>query len=263
MRQAISKHLRDFVAIVFLVVVAAGVAGYILSNQRFYLPKWVPLVGKDFFTLKGEFQTAQAVTPGQGQTVDIAGVKVGEVSNVDLKNGRGVVTMKIQRKYSKIYRNASILLRPKTGLKDMILELDPGTVAAGRIKDDGTIPVSETLPDVNLDEILAQLDGDTRDYLRILLGAGAEGLRGNGRTLSATFRRFPPATRPGSRSCWRSAATTSSGWCTTSSCWPPRCPSATPTCRGSCPPPTRCSRASRPRKPTSRPRCASCRPPCA
>ena len=195
MRQAISKHLRDFVAIVFLVVVAAGVAGYILSNQRFYLPKWVPLVGKDFYTLKGEFQTAQAVTPGQGQTVDIAGVKVGEVSNVDLRNGRAVVTMKIQRKYSKIYRDASILLRPKTGLKDMILELDPGNVTAGRVKDDGTIPVSQTLPDINLDEILAQLDGDTRDYLRILLGAGAEGLRGNGRTLSATFRRFEPTAR--------------------------------------------------------------------
>ena len=34
----------------------------------------------DFYTLKAEFSTAQAVTPGQGQTVDIAGVKVGEIS---------------------------------------------------------------------------------------------------------------------------------------------------------------------------------------
>jgi phospholipid/cholesterol/gamma-HCH transport system substrate-binding protein len=194
-RQAITKHLRDFVAVVILILVAAGVAGYILSNQRFYLPKWVPLIGKDFYTLKGEFQTAQAVTPGQGQTVDIAGVKVGEVSNVDLKNGRGVVTMKIQRKYSKIYHDASILLRPKTGLKDMILELDPGHVTAGEVKDNGTVPVSQTLPDINLDEILAQLDGDTRDYLRILLGAGAQGLRNNGKSLSATFRRFEPTAR--------------------------------------------------------------------
>jgi phospholipid/cholesterol/gamma-HCH transport system substrate-binding protein len=196
-RRAISKHTRDFVAVVFLVVVAAGVAAYVLSNQRFYLPKWVPLIGKNFFTLKGEFQTAQAVTPGQGQTVDIAGVKVGEVSNVDLKNGRGVVTMKIFRRYDKVYRDASILLRPKTGLKDMILELDPGTPTAGAVKDNGTIPVSQTLPDINLDEILAQLDGDTRDYLKMLLAAGAQGLHQNGRTLSATLRRFDPTARDG------------------------------------------------------------------
>jgi len=35
MTTAIRKHLRDFLAILFLMVVAAGVGGYILSNQRF------------------------------------------------------------------------------------------------------------------------------------------------------------------------------------------------------------------------------------
>jgi phospholipid/cholesterol/gamma-HCH transport system substrate-binding protein len=103
--------------------------------------------------------------------------------------------MKIYRQYSKIYRDATILLRPKTGLKDMILELDPGRVTSGEIKDNGTVPVSQTLPDVNLDEILAQLDGDTRDYLLILLGAGGQGLHQNGRNLAATFRRFEPTAR--------------------------------------------------------------------
>jgi phospholipid/cholesterol/gamma-HCH transport system substrate-binding protein len=173
------------------------VGGYILSNQRFYLPKWVPVVGSDFYTLNAQFSTAQAVTPGQGQSVDIAGVKVGEISKVDLVNGRAVVQMKIQRKYSKIYNDASILLRPKTGLKDMILEMDPGTVTAGEVKDNGTVPVSSTLPDINADEILAQLDGDTRDYLRLLLGGAGQGLKNNGKALSATLRRFEPTARDG------------------------------------------------------------------
>ena len=84
MARAIQKHLRDFIAIIALVVLAMFVAGYILSNQRFYLPGWVPIIGSDFFELKGEFQTAQSVMPGQGQTVDIAGVKVGDVKSVDL-----------------------------------------------------------------------------------------------------------------------------------------------------------------------------------
>jgi phospholipid/cholesterol/gamma-HCH transport system substrate-binding protein len=196
-RVAIRKHWKDFAAVVVLIVIAAGVGGYILSNQRFYLPSWVPLVGSDFYHLEADFSTAQAVTPGQGQTVNIAGVKVGEITKVELVDGRARVEMQIQRKYSKIYRDATILLRPKTGLKDMILELDPGTVTAGEVPDKGSIPVSQTLPDINPDEILAQLDRDTRDYLRLLLGGAGQGLRNNAASLSATLKRFEPTARDG------------------------------------------------------------------
>ena len=52
-------------------------------------------------------------------------------------NGRAVVTMQIQDKYKPIYKDATILLRPKTGLKDMILSLDPGTPQAGELKEGG------------------------------------------------------------------------------------------------------------------------------
>ena len=69
---------------------------------------------------------------------------VGEIKSVDLENGRAVVTMSIRQKYAElIKRDATMLLRPKTGLKDMIVELDPGTRAAGR--DEGyTVPVPDT-----------------------------------------------------------------------------------------------------------------------
>ena len=195
MRSAIRKHSKDFAAVIVLFVIGIGVGGYILSQQRLYLPGWVPLVGQNFYTLKGEFTTAQAVTPGQGQTVDIAGVKVGEISNVELKNGRAVVTMKILPKYGKVYHDATMLLRPKTGLKDMIIELSPGNPSSGKVKSGGTIPIQSTLPDINPDEILASLDGDTRAYLRLLLAGGAEGLRGNQAQLAAVFKRFEPTAR--------------------------------------------------------------------
>ena len=69
MRTAIRKHLRDFLAIIFLFVVAAGVASYVLANERLYLPSWVPFIGSSFYKVNAEFSTAQAVVPGQGQTV--------------------------------------------------------------------------------------------------------------------------------------------------------------------------------------------------
>jgi phospholipid/cholesterol/gamma-HCH transport system substrate-binding protein len=192
---AIRKHLRDFVAIIVLLVIALVVSVYILQNQRLSLPAGVPVLGKDFVTVEAELTTAQAVTPGQGQTVNIAGVEVGQIASVDLENGKAVVGLKIEREHATIYRDATILLRPKTGLKDMVAELTPGTPEAGELPEGQRIPASQTLPDVNLDEILASLDVDTRDYLRLLLGDGATALRGNGRELAQTIRRFEPTAR--------------------------------------------------------------------
>ncbi len=198
MKTAVRKHLLDFVAIIGLFVISLGVAGVILTNQRLTLPGWVPLVGKDFFVVKAELSTAQAVTPGQGQTVNIAGVNVGEISKVALQDGKAVLTLRMEPRYGRVYKDATVLLRPKTGLKDMVAELEPGHPRAGRLKDGGTIPVSQTLPDVNLDEILAALDSDSRDYLVVLLNGGAEGLRGaNGHALANTLRRIEPSARYG------------------------------------------------------------------
>jgi phospholipid/cholesterol/gamma-HCH transport system substrate-binding protein len=196
---AIRKHWLDFLAIIGLILISGFVAVVILDHQRLKLPAWVPVVGKDFFVVKAEMSTAQAVTPGQGQTVNIAGVQVGEISKVELKDGKAVITLRMQPKYGRVYKDATVLLRPKTGLKDMVAELEPGHPSAGRVKDGGTIPVSQTLPDVNLDEILASLDGDTRDYLTVLIGAGAEGLRGNGHRLANAIRRFEPSALYGRR----------------------------------------------------------------
>jgi phospholipid/cholesterol/gamma-HCH transport system substrate-binding protein len=193
---AIQKNLREFIAVIVIVIIALFVGGYILSNQRFFLPAWVPVLGTDFFELKAEFSTAQSVTPGQGQTVQIAAVPVGEIKKVELVDGRAVVTMDIRTKYSDmIKRDATMLLRPKTGLKDMVIEMDPGTQTLPSVDEGFTVPVSQTEPDVNLDEILANLDRDTRDYLRLLIAGAGEGLKDNGPAFANAFRRFEPLNR--------------------------------------------------------------------
>src|SRR5919197_2207079 len=102
MKRAIRKNLRAFLALGFMLVLALAVTGYVLSNQRFYLPAWVPVVGTDFYEVKAELPTGQAVVPGQGQTVNIAGVKVGEVGEVKLEDGHAVVVMQIKNKYKPI-----------------------------------------------------------------------------------------------------------------------------------------------------------------
>jgi len=199
MKNAIRKYRTPFLALVFTVVLGLVVGGYILSNQRFFLPSWVPLIGTDFVDYKAEFATAQAVTPGQGQTINIAGVPVGEIGHVDLVGGRAVMNMKIRRRYAHIYKNASALLRPKTGLNDMIIQLDPGTPDAGELDPKTPLPIGQTLPNVNFDEVLSALDTDTRSYLRMLIAAGGRGLGGQGVELGLALKRFAPINRDARR----------------------------------------------------------------
>jgi len=195
MKRAIREHLRDFIAIAALFVIGLLVTGYILSQQQQPYPSWIPFLGDDRFELKAELSSAQAVTPGQGQTVNIAGVKAGDISDVELVDGKAVVTMLIEEQYAPILRSdATVLLRPRTGLQDMTLEVDPGRHGA-TLEDGATIPLSQTKPNVQPDQILASLDGDTRAYLKLLIQGGAEGLGGRGKELSAGLRRFEPLGR--------------------------------------------------------------------
>jgi phospholipid/cholesterol/gamma-HCH transport system substrate-binding protein len=201
MRRAIRAHRIDFAAIAVLVAAAIAVTAYILEHQpAFHL-------GRSYYTVRAQFSSASAVTSGQGQAVTIAGVPVGQVGSVSLQDGHAVVTMDIDKKYAPIYRDATVLLRPRTPLKDMYLELDPGTRAAGRVPDGGMLSTANTNPDVDVSEILSSLDSDSRNYLVLLLSAAAGAFRAPGATggaapdakavasLQETLKRFAPLNR--------------------------------------------------------------------
>ncbi|HKE79728.1 MAG TPA: MlaD family protein [Solirubrobacteraceae bacterium] len=195
MKSAIRRRLGALIAVVALAAVGIGCAAYIIGHQNAEFPSWIPIVGDDSFVVHAEMATAQGITPGQGQPVEIAGVVVGRVSAVDLRSGRADLTLHLDRKYAKLYANAGALLRPRTLLKDMILAVSPGTPAAGPLREGATIPVSNTLPDVNVDEILSALDADTRAALVSLAQGAGQGLGGQGKELSGFFHRLDPTTR--------------------------------------------------------------------
>jgi phospholipid/cholesterol/gamma-HCH transport system substrate-binding protein len=140
--------------------------------------------------------TAQAVTPGQGQTVRVSGMRVGDIGAVDLKEGRARVRLDLDPKYSKlVHTDATVLLRPRTGLKDMFLALDPGSPSEPFMGEGDVIPINATAPDVNPDQILSVLDKDTRDYLKLLINGAGKGLEGRGGDLREVFVRLGPLHR--------------------------------------------------------------------
>lgn len=192
MKRAITTHLKDFLAIAGLIVVGLAVLLVILANQKAALPGWVPGLGQDFYSLSAEFETAQAITPGQGQAAVISGISVGKVGAADLENGVARVRLDIEPRYRDlIHADAEFLLRPKTGLNDMVVEIDPGT--QGPSPEEGsTLPLAQGLSNIQMDQFWATLDRDTQDYLVLLLNNAGAGLGGKGKELSQTLRRFGP-----------------------------------------------------------------------
>jgi phospholipid/cholesterol/gamma-HCH transport system substrate-binding protein len=189
-KRAIKAHLRDFLALLGVLVLGVGVAGYILSNQRLRFP----LFGDDPKRLEIELARAQAVQPGQGQTVRVAGVEVGSIAGVEVEEGVAVVEVEIEQEFDDlIRRDATALLRPRTGLKDMLIEVDPGQGEV--LGDGGRIHVENSLPDVTEDEIISVLDGDVRPYLKLLISGAGKGLRGRGGDLAATLELLEPLHR--------------------------------------------------------------------
>src|SRR4051812_24824724 len=192
MRRAIGAHLRDFVAVVGMLLLAFGIAGYILTHQRLR----IPFLEDKPFAVWVEVNNAQGVTPGQGQTVRVAGMRVGDVGKVELRDGRARIRMDLDSEYHDLVRqDATVLLRPRTGLKDMFLALDPGSRKKRAVAEGGLVPARNALPDVNADEITRMLDTDTRAYLKLLINGVGKGLKGRSGDLREVFRRLGPLHR--------------------------------------------------------------------
>jgi phospholipid/cholesterol/gamma-HCH transport system substrate-binding protein len=195
-RASLSRQSRgrgkDSIAIAILTVLAIVMTLWIFTQQKASLPSWAPLVGEDFSHITADFSDAQAVTPGQGQAVVISGIQVGKISSVDLEDGHAVIGMDIEPKYMKlIHPNASLLLRPKTNLNDMTVEIEPGS-GTQHVESGYRFPLSRTEPSIQFEAFLSTLDADTQQYLQLLVAGGAQGIGGRGRQLSGVFRRLQP-----------------------------------------------------------------------
>lgn len=191
MARQLRAQLRNLIAVVCMLAIGLVVTAVIVQNQRLR----IPILEERPFELKAEFETAQAVVPGQGQTIRVAGVRVGDVEKVEVVDGAGVVTFAIDGEYLPIYRDATILMRPTTGLKDMFFQLDPGTKSAGEYEAGDVVPMANTAPDVNFHDILSALDGETRSYLRLLLVGAGKGLERRDRELGKLLGSLGPINR--------------------------------------------------------------------
>ncbi len=195
MTRVIRKNLGPFAAILGLILLAALIGAYILNEERLRFP----FAESEPVRINVEIDNAQAVTPGRGQTAQVAGVRIGDIAEVKLRGGRALIGLDIEPRYADlIHRDARAQLRPRTGLKDMYVQIFPGRDGEP-VREGFTIAASASLSDVDLDEILSELDARTRDYITLLANGAGEGLDGRGKDLARVFKRFGPTVRDLSR----------------------------------------------------------------
>lgn len=186
-RVQIRRYGRSFAVLVALMVLGTACGFYILLQQR------LPNPFQTFYAVNAAFPSAAAVVPGLGEPVNVAGVHVGQIVGTSLQGGQGVIHMQIDpSKLTRMYRDASAQLVPKTPLKDMEIDIAPGHASSGVLSHGATIPVGQTAAPIDSDELLASLDGDTRAWLTSLITELDQGTRGRGQDIKTLLASLGP-----------------------------------------------------------------------
>ena len=118
-----------------------------------------------------------AATLRSTSPVRIAGVNVGEVTNVSLdpENDYAKVTFTVDDDGLPLHADSEVTIRPRLFLEgNYFLDLQPGSPSAPVIDDNGQIPVTRTATAVQLDEVLTTLQQpDRRNLTGLLKGYGS------------------------------------------------------------------------------------------
>ena len=148
----------------FLVILLA-IASYLAFTKR------IPFTSPGY-ELHATFQNATTLKPKS--PVRIAGVNVGEVTNVSSHGNMAEVTFSIDNEGLPIHKDATVTIRPRLFLEgNFFLDLRPGSPNAPDLSSGGDIPVSQTATAVQLDQILTSLQkGNRTDLKQALAGYG-------------------------------------------------------------------------------------------
>jgi ABC-type transporter Mla subunit MlaD len=151
-----------------LVVVLAAIGAYLGYAKE--LP-W----SDDGYELQATFENA--ATLRETAPVRIAGVNVGEVTDVELDGELAKVTFTVSEEGRPVRADAEVEIRPRLFLEgNFFLDLRPGSASAPELESGDSIPATQTSTAVQLDEVLAALQEPQRRGLQRLLEGFGTGL---------------------------------------------------------------------------------------
>jgi phospholipid/cholesterol/gamma-HCH transport system substrate-binding protein len=149
-----------------VLVLLLAIASYLAFTKK------IPFTSPGY-ELHATFQNATTLKPKS--PVRIAGVNVGEVTNVTSHGNMAEVTFSVEDQGLPIHQDATVTIRPRLFLEgNFFLDLRPGSPNAPDLSSDGDIPVSQTATAVQLDQVLTSLQkGNRTDLKQALHGYGS------------------------------------------------------------------------------------------
>lgn len=108
------------------------------------------LVGGDYYELQAEFSSTSGLK--SGASVEIAGVEVGRVKNIGLKEDRAQVVLAIQDGIT-VFDDAIASIKTRGIIGEKFMELSPGG-AGKRLETGGTIIDTES--GIDLEQVISQ-----------------------------------------------------------------------------------------------------------
>lgn len=155
----------------------------------------IVLSGGSTYKVQAVFQNASQIV--SGDLVEVAGNPVGTVSNIALTpDGQAQLTLSIDKpNYNPLRQGTQATIRETSlsGIANRYVDLRPGSVANGKIRDGGTISAGATTSEVDLDQIFNTLNGPTRKGLQDVFQGSASQVKGEGRRMQAALAYLNPA----------------------------------------------------------------------
>ncbi len=151
------------IALIFIAIFTVG--PYLAFTKR------IPFTSHGY-QLKATFANGVNISPKS--QIRIAGVEVGEITDVGRKGDATEVTFTVDEEGRPIHEDATAQIRPRIFLEgNFFIDLTPGSPSAPEMEDGDSIPVSHTSTSVQLDEIFTALQSPVRaDLGRVLQGLG-------------------------------------------------------------------------------------------
>jgi virulence factor Mce-like protein len=179
-RQRVKRYYSGLVAALALAVLMIGVVitGIPAGPQ-------IPLPWNQLETLHVRLADAAALAPHA--SVEIAGVKIGEVQSVGSDGNYALATLQIQKQYSDIHQDATIYLRAHGLFGPKYIAIVPGSAAAPVVREGGTFGVERTVQPVDLNSILQDLQAPEQQKLRTFIVEFGKAAAGKGDDVNHLF----------------------------------------------------------------------------
>jgi phospholipid/cholesterol/gamma-HCH transport system substrate-binding protein len=125
--------------------------------------------------------------------VRIAGVNVGKVvqKSVDPGGNGTIATIQLDNQYAPIHRDAHAILREKTILGEVYVQLSPGTKNSPPVPDGGILPRGQVQPAVQISQIFDAFDPPTRRAFQTWQQELATAVQNNQTNLSNVLGNLP------------------------------------------------------------------------